>query len=1012
MSVEREARLILRLVDKVSVPAKVMVGALNGVRQATGALNKAAMAAPRAIGRMGRHARRASYDTALLSAPIIAGASAAARSVYEYKKMGNAMEAVGRLTESQRGILERYGKTLNEDFPFLNKDILGAAFELGRAGQSFTQIMGSLRSTLNVALAGDMPLKETADIMTNIAQAMRLPMETADQTKETMKRIGDALAYAATRSNTDIHEMGVMFRYVAPLAAATGMSLEEASVAAMNLANNGIKASNAGTGLRFALARLLNPSKAALSALNRLDINLGDYIKGARAITGAGVVGQLALDGIDAKGLESKIDKVLNDPAIKRAPAKLVAALTEMISNQLGDEGIIDRKVLSDSLAETLTVLGTDIDFRGLLRTLRDNPDAEALIPTIFGARHGPKIMALLAGDFDGTLKRMVEEYSGAANKMAKVRTKGIVGVWLRLQAVIDNLIQTLSDTGVLGKASNAITAATDGIRKLGEVNPMLLEFGTYALLGLASLAPLGFAIAGVAAALGVLLNPLVLVGGAVAYLAASFAYRNWEKITSAVSGFANGFRNSIGPRTQKLIDSAADKLNSFWSAITGATMNGKPIDWRKWGGGFGRGLALSIEGILRKFDQAKASLSKKWADIKRAFSNWDGILPRPDEFIKWLGGLNWSTYIPDVVWSDFIPQVKWGDYIATINWKGMLPELNWRNAITALEWASLIPLLRWARRVPKLSWGLFVKSLKWFSFAKVLRWSTLLHVLRWAKFIPYIGWAALAGELLWNLIIKPLNWDKYLNIESGKQILRDFADWVSNLFYNFGGETGLDLGEALDAARNVADLKRQANDKKALPLQRKVAQEALKDAEQLLSLATKDWPAEAKKALNDYVNALAAGGADAEAEAARLAERIKELLSVKAKPEIDTGSIDDAIGKAQKLRTLLNAANGINMPAKKPPAVEGARARGGPVRKGKTYLTGENGPELFTPNANGYVHSNSATGNLARGGDTFHFEFHVTTGDPEAFAMKVEEILRTRLSRSRQTSMTGRSVF
>lgn len=42
-------------------------------------------------------------------------------------------------------------------------------------------------------------------------------------------------------------------------------------------------------------------------------------------------------------------------------------------------------------------------------------------------------------------------------------------------------------------------------------------------------------------------------------------------------------------------------------------------------------------------------------------------------------------------------------------------------------------------------------------------------------------------------------------------------------------------------------------------------------------------------------------------------------------------------------------------------PAVEGARARGGPVHGGKTYLVGEEGPELFTPGASGFVTPNHA---------------------------------------------------
>ena len=41
--------------------------------------------------------------------------------------------------------------------------------------------------------------------------------------------------------------------------------------------------------------------------------------------------------------------------------------------------------------------------------------------------------------------------------------------------------------------------------------------------------------------------------------------------------------------------------------------------------------------------------------------------------------------------------------------------------------------------------------------------------------------------------------------------------------------------------------------------------------------------------------------------------------------------------------------------------SVAGARATGGPVGAGNSYLVGENGPELFTPSGNGDITSNAA---------------------------------------------------
>ena len=58
----------------------------------------------------------------------------------------------------------------------------------------------------------------------------------------------------------------------------------------------------------------------------------------------------------------------------------------------------------------------------------------------------------------------------------------------------------------------------------------------------------------------------------------------------------------------------------------------------------------------------------------------------------------------------------------------------------------------------------------------------------------------------------------------------------------------------------------------------------------------------------------------------------------------------------------------GVPVPAGAPPVpVAGARASGGPVQKGKQFLVGEEGPELFVPKQSGTILSAGMTGKIAR---------------------------------------------
>lgn len=76
----------------------------------------------------------------------------------------------------------------------------------------------------------------------------------------------------------------------------------------------------------------------------------------------------------------------------------------------------------------------------------------------------------------------------------------------------------------------------------------------------------------------------------------------------------------------------------------------------------------------------------------------------------------------------------------------------------------------------------------------------------------------------------------------------------------------------------------------------------------------------------------------------ANIGSRIRDSIS-----GVASGAWEGAKGRVQGAwsRITGNAA----------PAIDGARAAGGPVARGRTYLVGEEGPELFQADSNGYVH-------------------------------------------------------
>jgi len=66
-----------------------------------------------------------------------------------------------------------------------------------------------------------------------------------------------------------------------------------------------------------------------------------------------------------------------------------------------------------------------------------------------------------------------------------------------------------------------------------------------------------------------------------------------------------------------------------------------------------------------------------------------------------------------------------------------------------------------------------------------------------------------------------------------------------------------------------------------------------------------------------------------------------------------------------------------------------GARAAGGPVMSGGTYLVGERGPELFTPGTSGSITPNSALGGNA------NITVNVNGGDPNQVVAAIQQWVR-----------------
>lgn len=133
-------------------------------------------------------------------------------------------------------------------------------------------------------------------------------------------------------------------------------------------------------------------------------------------------------------------------------------------------------------------------------------------------------------------------------------------------------------------------------------------------------------------------------------------------------------------------------------------------------------------------------------------------------------------------------------------------------------------------------------------------------------------------------------------------------------------------------------------------------AKQKVDELNAVLTSATAEWPAAAQTGIQSYIDAIAAGGGQAGAEADRIGAGIKEALTVTGQPSVDTSQLQRALDVARQLGNAVRnlGAASVGAPTR---AVDGQRARGGSVRKGGAYLVGEEGPEIVEFGRAGYVH-------------------------------------------------------
>lgn len=311
------------------------------------------------------------------------------------------MARIADRLEEQSGEFAKFGQTTG--------DAAQGLVELTKSGLTAQKALAAVRGTMTLAKAGELEVAAASELVANTLNTFNLKASKAAD-------IANSLANAANISSANVSDVAESFKYVAPLAAKANVSVDQTNALLAELANSGIKASQAGTSLRKFLLSLQAPTGAAADWLKQLGVNtydaagkmrpIGDLIEdlrgglsklsqedqnfalksifGLTGITGA----QVILKG-GAKGLAEYTK------GVKRAGAatKLAESASKGLAGTLGSikaQAISTTQSLYRQYSPEL-----DARIQSAIGWLRDNQDQMIATADAAADRLGPALKAL-----------------------------------------------------------------------------------------------------------------------------------------------------------------------------------------------------------------------------------------------------------------------------------------------------------------------------------------------------------------------------------------------------------------------------------------------------------------------------------------------------------------------------------------------------------------------------------------------------------------------------------------
>lgn len=447
---------------------------------------------------------------------------------YDFSLKNSELQAVlgvGKQSPEMQA-LRKQARQLGDNTAASSDDAAGAQIIIAKAGGDAAAIQAATPVTLNMSLANRQTMEENAKLLLGTKNAFQL-------SNDKVAHIGDVLSATMNKSAADFQGLSDALTYLAPVAKAAGVSLEEAAAMTGVLHDNNITGSMAGTGSSAVVSRLQAPTGKAWAALKELGVKTAD-----------------------SKGNMRPVFTILKEIQASFKKNKLGTSQTgEYLKTIFGEEALKSSNALLDAAASgkldklTAAFKASDGKTEELVKVMQDN----------------------LGGDFkefqsayEAVGTDLYDQQDSSLRQLTQTATQYV----LKLDDWIKNNKELAETIGIIAGGALALIGIIGGIGLVAW--PIVM--GINAIIAAAGVMGTVFTVAGsaVLTALGAITWPIVAVGAAIV-AGALLIRKYWEPISAFFSGVIQGIISAFAPVGEMfaplapIFDGLGEKLRKVW---------------------------------------------------------------------------------------------------------------------------------------------------------------------------------------------------------------------------------------------------------------------------------------------------------------------------------------------------------------------------------------------------------------------------------------------------------------